>query len=61
MASANTEQISLRIENAVATKTINIIMKRSDFMANFLSLNSKIEYGDLGQNTEVNNKKKRIK
>lgn len=61
MASANTKQISLRIENAVATKTINIIMKRSDFMANFLSLNSKIEYGDLGQNTEVNNKKKRIK
>lgn len=58
MASANTEQISLRIENAVATKTINIIMKRSDFMANFLSLSSKIEYGDLGQNTEVNKKKK---
>lgn len=36
-------------------------MKRSDYVANFLSLSSKMKYGDLGQNTEVNKKKKLCK
>lgn len=64
MANANALQISYRKKSCLNKRyyfiNINIIMKRSDYVANVLSLSSKMKYGDLGQNTEVNTKNPRV-